>query len=98
MNNPIPREFYDGYLPSTPREPAWDFATAYACDAYDSVVWRGASDLISLHGHGAWRAAAMQFMDLNAAGDAAGAIAFLKVAGAIAWFEDHVVRRANYAG
>ena len=98
MNNPTRREFYDGCLPSAARAPARNFATAYACDAYDSVVWRGASDLISLHGRGAWRAAAIHFMDLNAAGEAAGAIAFLKVAGAIAWFEDHVVRRANYAG
>jgi hypothetical protein len=95
MNNPTRREFYDGYLPSTPREPARDFATPYACGAYDSVVWRGASDLISRHGRGAWRAAAIHFMDLNAAGDAAGAMAFLKIAGAVAWFEDHVMRRAN---
>lgn len=95
MKNPNRIGLGDSCFPPAPREQRRDLATPPAFSAYDPAIWRAASDVITLHGRGAWQAAALQFMERDAAGDTAGAKVFLKIANAVASFEDLVARRAN---
>lgn len=54
----------------------------------DLDIWRSANLIIGQHGVGAWTYAATKSRELEASGDAGGAVLWRRIAGAIAELED----------
>ncbi len=54
----------------------------------DLDIWRSANLIISQHGVGAWTFAASKSRELEALGNASGAVLWRRIAGAIAELED----------